>query len=147
MTGSIVSIQTCPGLRKAMQTMPEAELAPGGIPGDRHFAPESARQLLLIEAETLAPLGLGPGEVKENVTVRGVELMGLAPGTRLSLGTAEVEITDECHPCTRMDEIRPGLMLDLDGRRGMLARVIRAGRVRPGDPVEVLKGAEPRMAG
>jgi MOSC domain-containing protein YiiM len=101
----------------------------------------------LIEAEALARLGLRPGEVKENVTVRGVELMGLAPGTRVALGTAEVEITDECRPCTRMDEIRPGLMQDLDGRRGMLAKVLRAGRVRPGDPVEVLKGAEPRVAG
>jgi MOSC domain-containing protein YiiM len=147
MTGSIVSIQTCPGPRKAMQTLPEAELTPGGIPGDRHFAPESARQLLLIEAETLGRLGLLPGEVKENVTVQGVDLVGLAPGTRVSLGTAEVEITDECHPCTRMDEIRPGLMLDLEGRRGMLAKVVRAGRVRPGDAVQVLKRAEHRVAG
>jgi MOSC domain-containing protein YiiM len=143
MTGSILSIQTCPGLREPMRPLSETELLPGGIPGDKHFAPDSARQLLLIEAETLASLGLPPGAVKENVTVQGVRLMGLAPGTRVTLGLAEIEITNECHPCTRMDEIRSGLMTELDGRRGMLARVIRAGRVRPGDPVRVLQPTEP----
>ena len=144
MTGSIVSIQTCPGLREPMRPLVEAKLLRGGIPGDRHFAPESARQLLLIEAETLASLGLAPGAVKDNITVQGVRLMGLPAGTRLALGRAEVEITDECHPCTRMDEIRQGLMADLAGRRGMMARVVRPGRVRPGDPVRVLQPAEPR---
>ena len=59
MTGSIVSLQTCPGLREPMRPLVEAKLLRGGIPGDRHFAPESARQLLLIEAETLASDG-GP---------------------------------------------------------------------------------------
>jgi MOSC domain-containing protein YiiM len=116
----------------------EAELEAGGIRGDRHFAPESARQLLLIEGETLARFGLAPGAVKENVTVQGVRIMGLAPGTRISLGSAEVEITDVCEPCSRMDEIRFGLKEDLEGRRGMMAKVVRSGKVRPGDPVNVL---------
>ena len=141
MTGSILSVQTCPGPRRPMRALAEAELAPGGIPGDSHFAPESARQLLLIEAETLAGFGLEPGAVKENLTLQGIGLMGLAPGTRLAVGSAELEITDECLPCTRMDEIRPGLTDALKGRRGMLARVTRGGRVRPGDPVRVLESA------
>lgn len=126
-----------------MRPLAEAQLEPGGIRGDRHFAPESARQLLLIEAETLARFGLAPGAVKDNVTVEGVRVMGLPEGTRIAVGAAEVEITKECEPCSRMDEIRSGLMLELQGRRGMMAKVVRAGRVRPGDPVRVLERTEP----
>jgi MOSC domain-containing protein YiiM len=43
-----------------------------------------------------------------------------------------------CDPCSRMDEIRPGLQAELDGRRGMLARVVRSGEVSAGDVVELL---------
>ena len=147
MSGVVVSVQICPGQREPMRVVPEAQLDPGGIRGDRHFAPGSARQLLMIEAETLARFGLEPGQVKENVTTSGVDLMSLAPGTRLALGAAEVELADECHPCSRMDEIRSGLMLELEGSRGMLAKVVRPGRVRPGDPVRVLERAEPEVVG
>lgn len=143
MNGSVLSVQICPGQREPMRPLPEAELELGGIRGDRHFAPGSARQLLMIEAETLARFGLAPGAVKENVTVEGIRLMGLPAGTRIGLGSAEVEITKECEPCSRMDEIRSGLMLELQGRRGMMARVVRAGRVRAGDPVRVLERTEP----
>jgi MOSC domain-containing protein YiiM len=143
MTGSIISIQTCPGLRQPMRPLTVADLHAGGIPGDDHFAPESARQLLLIEGETLAAVGLEPGSVKENITVQGVSLMDLQPGARVSLGPAEIEITQECRPCSRMDEIRTGLKDELEGRRGMLARVIRPGRIRPGDPVNVVRSPAP----
>jgi MOSC domain-containing protein YiiM len=43
-----------------------------------------------------------------------------------------------CDPCSRMDEIRPGLQTELDGRRGMLARVVRGGEVAAGDEIELL---------
>jgi MOSC domain-containing protein YiiM len=43
-----------------------------------------------------------------------------------------------CDPCERMDAIRPGLQEELDGRRGMLARVLEGGRVAAGDAVKLL---------
>jgi MOSC domain-containing protein YiiM len=140
-TGTIRSIQTCPGERLPMRQLEESELVDGGIPGDAHFAPGSIRQLLLIEAETLAALGIEPATVKENLTVEGVSLMGLPAGTRLEVGDAELEVTKECEPCSRMDEIRDGLRAELVGQRGMLARVTRPGTVRRGDPVRVLQPA------
>jgi MOSC domain-containing protein YiiM len=120
-----------------MRLLQEARLEDGGIPGDDHFQPGSARQLLLIEAETLSALGLEPGTVKENLTVEGMQLMGLPAGTLLEVGEAQLEVTKVCEPCSRMDEIRGGLMTELVGRRGMLARVTRPGVVRQGDPVRI----------
>ncbi len=139
--GRVRSIQTCPGERLPMRALEESELRDGGILGDAHFAPGSLRQLLLIEAETLAELGVETGAVKENITVEGLTLMGLPAGIRLEVGQAELEITKECEPCSRMDEIRDGLMAGLVGRRGMMARVTRPGVVRRGDPIRVLQAA------
>ncbi len=125
-----------------MRVLDQADLVEGGIPGDEHFAPESIRQVLLIENETLRELGLEPGMVKENVTVEGIELMGLPAGTRLSLGHAVIEVTKECEPCERMEEIRDGLRAELVRRRGMLARVVTPGAVRTGDPVRVVEAEQ-----
>jgi len=125
-----------------MRPVEQVELAVGGIPGDRHFAPESARQLLLLEAETVDALGLQAGQVRENLTVGGLPLMGLLAGTRIRLGQAELEITKVCEPCSVMDTIRPGLQQELQGRRGMLARVVVAGVVRRGDRAAVVEAAE-----
>jgi len=128
----------CLGQRAPMRPLDETHLVQGGIAGDAHFAPESARQLLLADQEALLAVGVSPGEIKENLTLQGVGVMDLPAGTRLALGEAEVQITKECEPCSRMDEIRSGLKEQLVGRRGMYARVVRPGKVRPGDPVRVL---------
>lgn len=140
--GSIHSLQLCPGHRKPMAAAESAELVANlGFRGDTHAVPDSSRQLLLIEMETLDALRLSPGEVKENVTTTGIRLMALAPKTRLRLGAdAVVEITKPCAPCFRMDEIRPGLLNEIGGRRGMLAKVITGGVVRKGDAVAVVEG-------
>jgi MOSC domain-containing protein YiiM len=121
-----------------MRPLDRSELIDGGIPGDSHFAPGSLRQLLLIESQTLTALDVEAGTVKENLTLEGVSLMDLPSGTRLEVGDAELEVTKECEPCSRMDEIREGLRTDLVGRRGMYAKVTRPGLVRRGDPVRVL---------
>lgn len=139
-TGTILSIQLCPGHRKPMAPADPAELVENlGIRGDAHARPDSSRQVLLIEKETLDAFGLSAGDVRENVTTSGIALMSLAPKTRLRLGAgAVVEITKPCSPCSRMDEIRPGLKNGIDGRRGMLARVVTGGVVRRGDAITVL---------
>jgi MOSC domain-containing protein YiiM len=66
----------------------------------------------------------------------------LQPGQRLRVGEVVLEVTVPCEPCHRMDEIRQGLRQDLRGRRGMLCRVVEPGRIRRGDMIEVLAGAE-----
>jgi len=111
-----------------------------GMKDDAHAKANSKRQLLLLEVETLHSLGLQPGDVKENITTSGIELMNLLPGTRLQLGNdAILEITQECDPCYRMDELRAGLQQELAGRRGMLATVVSGGNVSQGDSIHVLE--------
>jgi MOSC domain-containing protein YiiM len=53
-------------------------------------------------------------------------------------GGALFEITMVCDPCHRMDELREGLRAQLDGKRGMLARVVESGEVAVGDEIELL---------
>ena len=109
-----------------------------GFQGCVHGRPGSRRQVLLMDIETLDHLGVAPGMVKENITTRGLDLARLREGDRLRIGEAMIEVTVPCHPCHRMDEIRPGLQETLRGRRGMLCRVVAAGRIRRGDAIEVL---------
>lgn len=123
-----------------MQSVPVAQaVADFGLEGDRHARRGHHRQVLLIENETLNALSLQPGMVKENITTQGIDLMSLAPGQRLRLGPDVVlEISGECEPCERMNEIRPGLRQELRGRRGMNSRVITGGSIRVGDPIVVV---------
>jgi len=112
-----------------------------GLKNDVHAIADSSRQVLLLEKETLDAMGLEPGVLKENITTSGIRLMGLPFKTRLRLGAdAVVEITKPCSPCSRMEEIRPGLIREIAGKRGMLARVVAGGALRRNDPVLVLEG-------
>ena len=136
----VMSVQLCPGYRKPMIPVAQVEAIQGvGLRGDIHALPDSPRQVLLIELETLTLLHLLPGEVKENLTVSGIELMKLEPGRRLRVGrAATLEITKPCSPCSRMEEIRKGLLKELAGRRGMLARVVGGGIIRAGDLITLV---------
>jgi MOSC domain-containing protein YiiM len=119
------------------------------------------RQVHLIHRELHEELrgqgfpGIAPGEMGENVTTRGIDLLGLPTGTRLRLGAeAELEVTGLRNPCVQLDGIQPGLMKatlerrngDLIRRAGVMAIVVRGGEVRPGDPIAVELPAEPRRA-
>ena len=120
-----------------MESLVEVELDDAGLAGDAHRSPGSIRHVLVQDEEVCRTLGLSPGEVKENVTVSGIDANSLPYGTHLVMGEAMLELTKECAPCSRMDEIRPGLREELQGRRGVFARVVRPGIVRVGDPVTV----------
>ena len=109
-----------------------------GFAGCAHAQPGGLRQILLMDAETLGELGLHPGEIKENITTRGLDVRRLRPGQRLRIGEALVEITVPCGPCKRLEEIRPGLKQEMRGRRGILCRVVEGGRVRAGDSIVAL---------
>lgn len=121
-------------------------------------AKPNLRQVHLIGRELLddlARLGqpVSPGELGENVLTAGVELLALPVGTRLRLGQdAVVRLTGKRDPCSRINEIRPGLMklcfgTDSEGRPtgriGVLGVVEAGGSVRPGDAVAIELPAEP----
>ncbi len=138
--GTVHALQICPGHRKPMRPLDRCTVIENrGLENDLHALPDSQRQVLLIEKETLDLLGLAPGEVKENVTTKGILLMALKRGDRLMVGEkVMLEITKSCSPCSRMEEIKPGLLRALSGKRGMLARVLTGGTIAPGDPIRLL---------
>jgi MOSC domain-containing protein YiiM len=117
-------------------------IADSGLEGCRHCRPGRRRQVLLVDGDALASLGLQPGWIKENITTEGLRVDDLARGQRLVIGGAEFEVTMPCEPCERMDEIRPGLQEELAGRRGMLCRVIRGGTIRRGDKIQIVEAAK-----
>ncbi len=104
-----------------------------------HGRPGSARQLLLVDLETLEEFGIVPGRVKENITTRGINLGGLSLGQRMRVGEALLEVTKECEVCHLMDAIRQGLQEAIRGRRGILCRVVEAGRIRRSDKIEIVE--------
>ncbi len=147
--GSVVSIQICVGHRDPMKSVESAQMREGyGIEGDRHAVSEGVRtkrQVLLTDEETLAKFGLSRGDIRENITISGLEIHALEAGDRVSLGgDAVVEITGHCAPCARMDEIRDGLRVALEGQRGMLGTVVSGGAVSVGDEVRALQAAVSR---
>jgi MOSC domain-containing protein YiiM len=145
-----------------------------GVEGDAHAgttvqhlsrmrrdpAQPNLRQVHLIHSELHEELrgrgfDVSAGEMGENVTTRGLDLLGLPAGTRLRLGeTAEIEVTGLRTPCKQLDGIQPGLMKatlerrngDMIRKAGVMAVVVRGGEVRPGDPIAVELPAEPRRA-
>lgn len=120
------------------------------------------RQVHLIHAElhdelTHAGFSVAAGQMGENVTTRGIDLLALPTATRLRLGrTAVVELTGLRNPCAQLDGIQPGLMqavLEHDEtgqvvqrKTGVMSIVVTGGVVRPGDAIEVVLPATPHRA-
>jgi hypothetical protein len=110
------------------------------------------RQVHLIHSELHDELRakgfvVAPGQMGENITTRGIDLLGLPTGTRLHLGaSAMVEITGLRNPCAQLDGIQQGLMQavldrDADGnlirKAGVMGIVLRDGVIKPGDAIQV----------
>lgn len=119
------------------------------------------RQLHLIHAELFDELAaqgfeIGPGQMGENVTTRGLDLLGLPVGTRLRLGSdAVVELTGLRNPCAQLDGIAKGLLAATLGRdatgalvrkAGVMSVVLAGGDVRAGDSIAVELPAAPRRS-
>jgi MOSC domain-containing protein YiiM len=133
----VVGIWRSPRRRASMEPLERARVVEDGVEGCAHRRPNK-RSVLFVAAEDLEALGVEPGAVKENFTVRGADVMGWPIGQRVLVGEAEFEISMVCDPCHHMEEIRPGLQAELEGRRGMLARVVQTGEVSVGDAVTPL---------
>jgi MOSC domain-containing protein YiiM len=137
-----------------------------GVDGDAHLgttvkhrsrvardpSQPNLRQVHLIHAELFDELrGAGfivsPGQMGENVTTSGLDLLALPVGARLHLGPeAVVEVTGLRNPCAQLERLQPGLMkatLDRDAegnlvrKAGIMGIVATGGDIRPGDPVAV----------
>lgn len=150
-------------------------IAGRGVQGDAHCGPQvkhrsrvarnptapNLRQVHLIHAELhdeLAGLGFAvtPGLMGENITTRGLDLLGLCTGARLRIGEAAVvEITGLRNPCHQLDGLQQGLMAACLGRdaagnpvrkAGVMGIVLTGGEVRPGDGLTVELPAGPREA-
>ena len=137
--GRIVALQLCTERRQAMTPVQEAvAISDMGLEGDEHARQGSSRQVLLIDKETLDVLDLAPGVVRENITVEGMDFSTIRAGQVFFIGEdVTLEATGPCEPCSRMDEIRPGLRNTLDGRRGIVTMVLNGGTLRVGDTVRV----------
>lgn len=137
----VANLFLCLVHRFPMKEIEEAEAVQNkGLKGCIHGRPDSKRQVSLMDIETLQKLGIPPGAVKENVTIRGLDFQRLEPGQHLRIGGSVLEIMLPGDPCSRMDEIRQGLQEELRGQRGWLCRVIEGGIIRRGDRIEVLVG-------
>ncbi|MGO1076093.1 MOSC domain-containing protein [Inquilinus sp. CA228] len=147
-------------------------LAGLGVEGDAHLGvtvkhrsrvkvdptQPNLRQVHLIQGELhdeLAAAGFTvvPGDLGENVTTRGIDLLGLPTGAKLRLGAeAVVEITGLRNPCSQIDGFQQGLLKLVVGRdeagnlvrkAGVMGIVLAGGTVRPGDPIGVELPPEP----
>ena len=112
-----------------------------GLEGDRH-AGRPLRQVSILNVETVQELAqqgmpVSPGVLGENITVEGVPVMELPDGARLRIGEhAEVEITGDRPACKELLQVHRDALKEMVGRTGKMARVVRGGTVRPGDPIE-----------
>ncbi|MFL5268322.1 MAG: MOSC domain-containing protein [Stellaceae bacterium] len=174
MDGVVVAVS-----RSAKHTMSKPNedsvrlLAGRGVEGDAHLgetvkhrsrvardpAQPNLRQVHLMHAELhdelrQAGFAISPGQMGENITTAGVDLLGLPAGARLRLGaSAVVEVTGLRNPCAQLDRIQPGLMAatlarddrgNLVRKAGIMAIVLAEGEVRAGDQIEIELPPEPR---
>ncbi len=145
-----------------------------GVAGDAHMgemvkhrsrvrrnpAQPNLRQVHLMHAELFDELrGKGfsvqPGDLGENITTSGIDLLALPTGTRLHIGAmAVVGVTGLRNPCIQLDGFKKGLMAatldkDADGnlirKAGIMSIVLAGGDVRPGDAVRVELPATPHL--
>lgn len=136
-----------------------------GVEGDAHFgttvqhrsrvaadpSQPNLRQVHLIHSELFdglreAGYEVAPGELGENITTRGIDLLSLPVGARLSIGPAVITVTGLRNPCQQINDFRAGLLKhvvssDTEGHivrlAGVMGIVSRAGRVSPGDVIAV----------
>jgi MOSC domain-containing protein YiiM len=148
----LISVNTNAQKQFRKVPQPEARLVANfGLEGDRH-AGRPKRQVSLLNAETVRELAergmpVTPGILGENITIEGMPVMQLRDGARLRIGEAELEITGDRPSCREMLEVHVDALKALVGRAGKMARVVRGGTVRPGDPIELVGEANVNARG
>lgn len=171
--GIVASVSCSPGHRFSKERKDVIRLIAGlGVEGDAHRGATvqhrsrvardptqpNLRQVHLVHSELFEELSAAgftvrPGDIGENVTTAGIDLLTLPTGTRLRMGqTAEVEVTGLRNPCRQLDDFHKGLMsavLDRDAggglirKAGVMAIVLAGGEIRPGDAIDVTLPPQP----
>jgi len=165
-TGSIISVSSSATHAFSKTVRESITLVEGhGVQGDAHAgvttqhrylkkknpAQPNLTQVHLIQSELFAELAergfeVGPGDLGENVTTHGVDLLGLSLGTLLHIGPAVVEVTGLRSPCSLINKFQAGLMKELvtreDGGRvirksGIMGIVRTGGLLEAGDELVV----------
>ena len=148
-TGRLAWLGQRPVRRELLVSVPEAELKTDShLLGD-HARPKAGgkRQITLSQHEHLAAVAgylgldapLEPGRLRRNLLVRGLNLLALK-NRQIQIGDEVLlDITGECHPCSRMEEeLGPGGYNAMRGHGGLTAHIARGGRIRVGDVVRVV---------
>ncbi|MDB5688488.1 MAG: hypothetical protein JWL91_364 [Sphingomonas bacterium] len=175
MHGIVEAVARAPRHQLGKRVVSEIHLFAGlGVGGDVHagvtvkhrsrarIMPDAPnlRQVHLIHAELFDELAgqgfaVGAGTMGENIATRGVPLLDLPRGTRLTLGrTAVIALTGLRNPCIQLERHQAGLMQAVLGRAadgslirksGVMAIVLHGGTVCPGDGVAITLPAEPHL--
>ncbi|MBD3884574.1 MOSC domain-containing protein [Phormidium tenue FACHB-886] len=173
MDGIIEAVHKSPSHRMKKHEQTSIRLLAGlGVEGDAHMgvtvkhrsrvavdpSQPNLRQVHLIHAELHDELrakgfSIGAGEMGENITTRGVDLLSLPVGTQLHLGTeAVISLTGLRNPCVQLNTLQKGLMAavlhkddqgNLIRKAGVMSVVLVSGEVRPGAPIQVELPPEP----
>lgn len=176
MPAHVLAVHASPVHAFSKDRVPRIELRAGhGVVGDTHAgttvqhrsrvardpSQPNLRQVHLIQGELLAELAaqglhVQPGQMGENITTTGLDLLALAEGTVLRIGLdAQVRVTGLRNPCSQIEAFMPGLLAAVLGRSpdgelvrkaGVMGVVLASGGVAPGDTVTVLEAPQPHVA-
>jgi cyclic pyranopterin phosphate synthase len=140
--GSVVAVNVSQNKGERKKASPDVMLlVEHGIEGDAHAGPWHRQVSLLaqesIDKMTAAGLDVGPGDFAENITTSGIEVYSLPIGTLLEMGEALLQVTQIGKECHARCEIYYQAGDCVMPREGIFVRVLRGGRLAPGDPVAV----------
>ncbi len=144
--GRVAWIGIRPERRSPMTVVDAVEVSPEkGLVGDHYSGQSGNRHVTLIQAEHLPAVAaligrdtLDPGVLRRNIVVAGLNLLALKD-QRLQIGDVQLQITGQCHPCSKMETaLGPGGYNAMRGHGGMTAKVLVGGTIRQGDAVTVV---------
>jgi MOSC domain-containing protein YiiM len=148
-TGRVTWIGQRPLRREPLVSVPEVELKTDSRMLGDHARPKAGgkRQVTLIQHEHLAAVAgylgldapLDPARLRRNLVVSGLNLLALK-NRQIHIGDEVIlDITGECHPCSRMEEeLGPGGYNAMRGHGGLTAHIAQGGIIRVGDAVRVV---------
>lgn len=167
MTGQVVAVAMHGSHRFSKQIVPEILIVEGlGVDGDAHQGATvkhrsrvkadptqpNLRQVHLIHSELFDEVAaqgfrVGPADLGENITTKGIDLLGLPRGAHLMVGEeVPLEVTGLRNPCAQIDNWQKGLLSavldrgpsgELIRKSGIMSVVLKGGRVRAGDRIVV----------
>lgn len=167
MDGKVIAVSCSAAHHFSKKNQERIRLVAGlGVSGDAHLGATvqhrsrvaqdpkqpNLRQVHLIHAELFDELQrsgfrVAPGQLGENITTRGINLLELPAGARLFIGDAAIiEVTGLRNPCAQIDQFQPGLLSQVVSRdeqggiirkTGIMGIVLASGQIAPGDDIRV----------